>query len=216
MDELGPREKLFALGPEMLSESELVALILRTGCAGKRAREIAASLLEQVGSLRALAEAPMASICRVPGIGLAKAASLLAAIEIARRLMSPRALDEPICDSEAVYQRCRALGWLDVESLSVLALDARNRLLHRFCVARGSLLGCSFRPRDVFAPLLRLPTRSAILVHNHPSGDPTPSAEDIALTERLSAAGRLLGIELLDHVVIGDGRYESLRDRGEL
>ncbi|MCA9519685.1 MAG: DNA repair protein RadC, partial [Myxococcales bacterium] len=208
--------KLLAFGADTLSEAELLALILRTGLAGQTVDALAREIVERFGSLRALAGAPLAAICGIRGVGPAKAAALIAAVEIARRLVTPRDLDEPIHDSLTVFERCRTLAWLDAEQLLVFALDARNRVLHRFCVARGSLLGCGFRPRDLFAPLIRLPVRAAILVHNHPSGDPTPSGDDVELTRRVVEAGRLLGIEVLDHIVVGDGCYESLRDRGDI
>lgn len=212
----GPRERLERLGPSALSNSELLAVLLGTGRAGMDVTTLAAELLQNLGGLEALIDTSAFELRTRPGIGAAKAARLMAAIELGARAQcdGPR-LGDPLCHSRQVYERF-GKRWTHsrVERFFVIAVDSKNRARAVREVARGGRVRCQVDPAEVFRTLLREAASGAIFVHNHPSGDPEPSPEDIALTERLEAAADLLGIRVLDHLVIGRGRYVSLRDAG--
>lgn len=211
-----PRERLLRHGPGVLSDAELVAIILRSGTSGENVVDLARRLLERVGGLAGLIRADMASLRRLRGVGLAKAAQLAAAVELGRRVQRLAPEDRPLLNSpEAVYGYVgsRFVGSTK-EELLVLALDTRGRLLGPPAVLPGGVNAVTIRPVDVFREAIVCEATSVILVHNHPSGDPTPSADDIRMTEQLAAAARLLEIDLLDHLVIGLNRYVSLRREG--
>ncbi len=199
-----PREKLAERGPEALSDSELIAILLRTGLPGANAVEIARGLLERYGSLGNLARCSIGEIAAVKGIGPAKAVQLAAAFGLGVRLARERVAREPMDDPERVYAllgpQMRALR---KESLRVLLLDTRYRLIGVEEVSLGSLNESVAHPREIFRPALIHSAFAVIVAHNHPSGDPTPSAEDIRLTRRLKQASELLMIGLLDHIIIG-------------
>lgn len=213
-----PREKLLHAGPAALGDTELLALILRTGHPSSRtsALDLARQLLTGFGSLRALAGAGIAELCAIPGIGPAKAAELLAVGELGRRLAAtPLRPGERFTSSAEVFAHFHErLRDRRKEVFLTLLLDSKNRLLREVQVSEGSLNASIVHPREVFTPVVRESAAALLLVHNHPSGDPTPSREDLELTGRLREAGDLMGVRVLDHVIIGCGCYVSLADRG--
>jgi DNA repair protein RadC len=211
-----PRERLAALGPEALSDAELVALLLRTGAAGLSAREVAQALLRRHGGLRALARAPLAELRRQTGVADAKAASLLAAFELGRRIASARLRPGDAIRSPGDVHRHFHPLLRDAphERFLVLLLDGRHRVIRPVLTSQGTLTASLVHPREVFAPALREPAAAVVLVHNHPSGDPTPSREDIRLTRQLVECARLLDLRIHDHVIVGHGTYVSLAEQG--
>jgi DNA repair protein RadC len=215
-----PREKLLSTGPVTLSDTELLALILRTGHAGSgmSALDLARLLLQRFGSLRALASAGATELRTLPGVGPAKAAELLALGELARRFATTALT--PGCrftSSHEVFEHFHEqLRDRKKEVFLSLLLDSKNRVLRQVQVSEGSLNASIVHPREVFQPVVRESAAAVLFVHNHPSGDPTPSREDLELTERLRDAGVLMGVRVLDHIIIGSGRYVSLADRGLL
>ena len=216
--EEGPRERLRARGAEALSAAELIALLLRTGARGRDAVDVARTLLARCGGLDRLECAPPCELATVPGVGAAKAASLAAAFELGRRcatshLPEGAALRSP----EDVFRRfALRLRRLAQERFLVVLLDGRHRVVGEEVISQGTLTASLVHPREVFRPALRASAAALILVHNHPSGDPTPSAEDRAVTSRLAEAGEILGIRVLDHVVVAERGYVSLREEGSL
>lgn len=214
----GARERLLEQGPEILSDADLLALLLRTGRSGRDAAAVAGQLLEAHRGLRGLARAMAAELRREPGVGDVKAASLVAAFELARRLAGRRLRPgDPIRSAADVYRHFHP--WLRdarSERFVVLLLDGRHRVIRPVTASTGTLTASLVHPREVFAPALREPAAAVVLVHNHPSGDPTPSREDREITARLAQAGELLGIRVVDHVVVAEGGYHSLREDGDL
>ncbi len=212
----GPRERLSRLGAAALSDVELLALLLGTGQAGEHVGSSAARILRDAGGLWALARLSLGELGRIRGIGPAKAARLAAAFETGSRgLAAPMNHAAPLSNSEMVFLRHgRPLMSSPVERFIVLAVDAKNRLRAEREVARGGRSSCQVDPAEVFRLLVSESASGAIFVHNHPSGDPEPSPQDLELTQRLVAAGTLLDIRILDHVIVGSGRYTSLRDAG--
>lgn len=215
-----PREKLLQRGAEALSDAELLGLILRTGDAGSRTSAVdhARQLLERFGSLRTLAGAAVAELCAVRGIGPAKAAELLAVFEIARRFAGTalRPGDRYSTPAEVYEHFHERLRDHKRELFLALLLDSKNRLLREVRISEGSLTASIVHPREVFAPVVREAAAAVLFVHNHPSGDPQPSREDLEITRRLKEAGDLMGVRVLDHVIIGSEGYVSLADRGLL
>ena len=220
---LQPREKFDRLGPENLSESDLLALLLRTGTAGTNVVELAETLLLQYGSLSALSRTSIAELQKIHGIGKEKAKILKAALEIGRRLVQENVGENPrIASPEeaAAVLRERARG-LDREVFWVLLLDTKSRLMAPPCeVSKGTLNSSLVHPREIFKPAIQNSAASIILAHNHPSGDPSPSAQDIRITKKLIEAGKTMEIKVLDHLIIGrktrDGANDflSLREAG--
>lgn len=213
----GARERLRAHGPESLEDVELLALLLRTGTRGRPARELARELLGAEG-LHGLARTLPTELERHPGVGPAKAASLMAALEIARRLAERRLENgDPIRGPEDVFQHFHArLRDMPHEQFHLLLLDGRHRVLRELMASRGTLTASLVHPREVFRPALREGAAALVVVHNHPSGDPGPSHEDREVTRRLVQAGALLGVPLLDHVVVAERGWVSLRGEAEL
>jgi DNA repair protein RadC len=214
----GPRERLEALGAESLSEAELIALLLRTGGSGRDALSLAAWLLQRHGGLVGLATVEGAELTRAPGVGKAKSAALVAALELGRRLASRRLrAGEPVRGPADVFRHfhARMRAWRH-ERFFVLLLDGRHRLLREVVISQGTLTASLVHPREVFRPALREAAAAVVLAHNHPSGDPTPSAEDREITGRLAEAGILLGIPVLDHVVVAERGWSSLCELGSL
>ena len=211
-----PRERVARLGAAALTDSELVAVLLGTGRPGEDVALLAARVLRETGSLWALARMSVAELGQIRGIGPAKAARLAAAFEAGSRgLMSPDTIAAPLSNSEMVFLRYgRPLMTSHIERFVVISVDAKNRVRAEREVARGGRTTCQVDPAEVFRFLVSQSASGAIFVHNHPSGDPEPSAQDLELTERLVAAGSLLDIRILDHVVVGSERYTSLRDAG--
>jgi len=215
-----PREKLLCSGPATLSDSELLALILRSGHArnGMSALDLARRLLSRFGSLRTLAMASVAELCQLDGIGPAKAAEILAVGELARRFAAaPLPPGTRFTSSREVFAHFHErLRDRKKEVFISLLLDSKNRVLREIQVSEGSLNASIVHPREVFQPVIRESAAAVLFVHNHPSGDPAPSREDLELTARLREAGALMGVRVLDHIIIGSGRYVSLADRGLL
>ncbi len=209
-----PRERLLRLGAHALSDAELVALILRDGRPGRTAVMLGHQVLALAGSegVARLGRMAPAELAQVDGIGPAKAAALLAAVELGRRAASraaglPRRLRGP---EDAADVLMGSLGHLEREEFVVLLLDTKHGVLTQETVGVGGLDQVPADPREVFRQAVRQGAAAVILAHNHPSGDPGPSRQDLELTERLILAGRLLGIPVLDHLIIGRGRYVSL------
>lgn len=214
----GPRERLALRGASTLSDTELVAVVLGTGSAAESVHVTAARLLEAVGGLQGLSQVRVDRMSLMRGIGFGKACRLSAAIELGRRLAAtPLSRGVPISSSRDVDAALRPrIAYDQREHLLAIPLDARNRPLAEIEIAIGGLTSCAFTPADVFREVLRWPAASVVLVHNHPSGDTTPSAEDVEITERLRVAGKLIGVEVVDHVILGERGYFSFLDRGML
>jgi DNA repair protein RadC len=213
-----PRERLASLGPAALSDAELVALLLRTGSGAQSAVELGAATLEAVHGLRGLASAAVGELEALPGFGLAKAATLVAAIELGRRGAARRLARGEVLRSPGDVHRHFASRLRDeaCERFLVLLLDGRHRVLGEVTVSQGTLTASLVHPREVFGPAIRRSAAAIVLVHNHPSGDPTPSAEDRSVTLRLRQAGELLGIRVVDHVIIAERGYYSFDEAGDL
>ncbi|MFI5169895.1 MAG: DNA repair protein RadC, partial [Vicinamibacterales bacterium] len=211
-----PRERLARVGPGGLSSRELVAAVLGTGARGASALQVADGLLE--AGLHGLAARSLLELERVHGVGRAKAARVLAAFELGARLATEAGATAPSLQSPADAARYLLPRYSSrpVETFGLLALDARHRLRREAVVSVGCLTASLVHPREVFQEAVVSRAAAIVLFHNHPSGDPEPSAEDLALTRRLAAAGSLMGIEVLDHLVLGAGRYVSLKERGAL
>jgi len=211
-----PREKLLHRGPGALSDAELLAILLRCGGRGASAVDHGRAIIEEFGDFRQLATAGVGDLCKVKGLGPAKAAQILAAIEIAKRYgeceFKP---GEPLHGSGDVYAHFRErLASERREHFYAVLLDNKHRKIKDVSVSHGSLTASIVHPRDVFAPVVREAAAAVIFVHNHPSGDPTPSKEDIEITRRLREVGELMGVRVLDHIVVGKGRYVSFVDDG--
>lgn len=213
-----PREKLLEKGAETLSDAELLAIILRTGEAstGQSAVDHGRELITRFATFRRLAEASLQELCAIKGIGLAKAAQIKAVLEIAKRYAEePMQQGEPFRSSQDVFQHYREhLGSQKKELFYVLLLDGKNRKIRDVRISEGSLTSSLVHPREVFNPVIRESAAAVILVHNHPSGDPTPSQEDLEITRRLREVGEVMGVRVLDHIVVGKGRYVSFVDDG--
>lgn len=213
-----PREKLARHGSERLSNAELLAILIRTGLPGENAIEIGQRLLVEFKGLAGLQRTSYKEVCDQPGIGPAKAAQILAAIELGRRIQAekhiePPRISSPVDVAELVQYEMSAL---EQEEMRVLLLNTRNQVMRQVKKYRGSINSSQVRIAEIFTEAIRDGATSLILIHNHPSGDPSPSPEDIAVTRQIIEAGKLLDIEVLDHLIIGRGpnRYISLKDRG--
>ena len=213
---LGARERLLASGGRTCSDEELLALILDGGRATDAGISLAGRVLETAGGLARLSRLGRLDGATLPGFWPRRAAMLRAALELGRRAQAlPLGVGSPVRDAESVWAHFRGrLPQLDREAFYVLLLDGKNRVQAEVRVSEGSLTAALVHPREVFAPAIRDGAAALILVHNHPSGDPTPSAEDVALTERLRQVGDLVGVRILDHVVVGRGRWVSMAESG--
>lgn len=214
-----PRERLGALGPGALTVSELIAILLGTGTAQADAEAVARELLALGdGSIRALAARPVGEFSRVPGVGPVKAARVAAALELGRRLAGEVRQAGRLVTSPADVQRwCGpALRDLAVEEFHVLTLDAQNRITRDLLITRGILNSSLVHPREVFRAAIAEAAASVIVVHNHPSGQPAPSADDRAVTTQLVEAGRVLDVPVYDHVIVGGDQYFSFAEAGLL
>ncbi|HEU5219960.1 MAG TPA: DNA repair protein RadC [Gemmatimonadales bacterium] len=214
-----PRERLWAHGAQALTASELLAILLGTGGGGRTALELAAQLLRPVeGSLRRLAARPAGEVLQTPGVGPAKGGRLLAALELGARLSRearpalPR-IRSPEDVMRVVGPRLRDLA---VEEFHLLALDSQSQVTRDVLITRGLLNSSLVHPREVFRAAIAEAAAGIILVHNHPSGDPTPSADDQAVTRQLVAAGELLDMPVYDHVIVAGDRFTSFATRGLL
>lgn len=208
-----PRERLMEKGVEALSDAELLALILRTGTRSENVVEMSQNMLNQA-DLPSLSRSSLATLSKFKGIGVVKASQLIACFEISRRLLSaPRQSRKKIDSAEDVAaEYMPRLLFLKKENFIAIYLDARRKILREVVLSVGDIDTALISPRDVFHNALLEGASAIILVHNHPSGDSSPSEEDIAVTQELCAAGKLLGVQILDHIVIGDKNYSSMRD----
>jgi DNA repair protein RadC len=211
-----PRERLYCNGAGALADAELLALQLGSGRRGQTAVEVAREMLAAYGSLAGVASRELAELARRPGVGRAKAARLASAFELTRRLRARTPGSRIVLGSPAEVHAAFGplMEDLQREVFRVALLDAQNGLLKDLIVSEGTLSASLVHPREVFRPALLEPAVSIILLHNHPSGDPSPSREDIKLTRQLVEGARLLDLRIHDHVVIGQGRYVSLAQRG--
>lgn len=217
-----PRERLKERGATALTDAELIAILLRTGLKGTSAVQLAQQLLVEFRSLDELARASVDAIAKIKGIGETKAIQLKAAFELARRLSgSTRGKQAIIASPEDAAAVLREeMRTLDREEFHVLLLNTKNGLIKRAPISRGSLNASIVEPREVFKDAIAASAASMILVHNHPSGDPTPSAEDVTVTKRLVKAGEVLNISVLDHIILGhrtagrDHDFASLKELG--
>jgi len=209
------RERALRSGVVALSDADLVALLLATGTVGQSVSSLASALLEEIGGLERLPRIGPHRLAQQRGIGPVKATRLLAAIELGRRVTVHSLSDERalVGSFEAVVAWARPrLSGLDHEEVWLLCLDGRNGLRSTRRIARGGLHGCALRPADVLRPALEDASSGIVLVHNHPSGDPTPSLADVELTRTLAEACQLVGLYLLDHVIVARSGAESLRE----
>lgn len=211
-----PRERLLKDGAEVLSDAQLLAVLLRTGSDRANAVQLAMDLLEIVHTLPNLAYLSVSELCSIRGVGPAKAAQLKAALELGRRsLVSPLNHGTKLVTSQHVFNHFSPrFKNIKKEIFKVILLDQKNKVIRDVNISEGSLTATVVHPREVFNPAIRDSAASVIFLHNHPSGDPTPSQEDKEMTQRLVAAGELMGIQVLDHLVIGDNTYFSFADSG--
>ncbi|MCH7761159.1 DNA repair protein RadC [candidate division TA06 bacterium] len=208
-----PREKLKNHGVEVLTDTELLAILLSTGRKGESVLKVADRLLRRSGK-KGLANVSLKELEEIPGVGLAKASKLIAAFELGRRLLLPPEEEEVLTSPKDVYKLAREIRKAKKEHFIVFYLNTRNRVIQKETISIGNLNASIVHPREVFEPALRDSAASVILVHNHPSGDTTPSDDDIQLTRRMVKAGEIMGIEVLDHLIIGEKGYVSLKDQG--
>lgn len=213
-----PREKLMRHGPERLSNSELLAILLGSGTRSLSVLRLAEHLLARFGALRTLANASYEELMSVKGIGTAKAAVILAAFELAKRLADSTMEAREVITSpqDAADLVLRELAGADKEHFMIIMLNTKHRVIGKKVISIGHLSGSLVHPREMFKEVIRRSSAAVIVVHNHPSGDPAPSQEDITVTKRLVEAGELLGIQVLDHIIIGDNCYVSFREQGLL
>lgn len=211
-----PRERLRLLGVGALSNAELLAIILNTGIRGESVLDVARRLLRDYEGLTGLARADFEDLRRERGLGEAKSAKLKAALELGRRLSVEQPDARPqVRTPEDIYAIAGSdMVALDQEQFRVLVLDTRNRALRTVMLYQGSVNSAQVRVAEVFRDAVRLNAPSIAVLHNHPSGDPTPSSADVSLTVELVRAGQILGIELLDHLIVGHGQFRSLRRMG--
>ena len=217
-EELLPRERLFQLGPDALSNHEILAILLRTGIKGENVLSLAERILAEVGGLSGLGKLTVHELSQIHGLGKAKSAEVKAALELGRRSVSVNPMSRPVVNSpqDVAHIVMEEMRYLDREHFRVVSLSTKNHVLGISPVSIGSLNSSLVHPRECFKEAIRRNSNAIILLHNHPSGDPTPSQEDIEVTRRLADGGKILGIEVLDHLIIGDNRFISLKERGIL
>ncbi len=211
-----PRERLARLGPQALNSAELLAILIRVGVKGENAVQVGQRLLQTFGGIRGLHKATFEEVKSQRGLGEAKASTIKAAIELGRRLSLESPEERPVIHSpaDAAAHVMYEMSALEQEHLRVMLLDTRNQVIDIVELYHGSLNISMIRVGEVFKPAVRRNIASIIVVHNHPSGDPTPSPDDVAVTRAIVEAGKLLDIEVLDHLVIGHGKFVSLKERG--
>jgi len=211
-----PRERLERYGAGTLTNAELLAILLRVGSTKENVIELASRLLREYGGLGGLLKADLHELCEAHGMGLAKATQVKAALELARRLnlLTPEARPQIKSPNDVAQLLMLEMAYLPQEQLRVLCLDTKNYVVHQQVVYQGTVNSSVVRVAEVFKPAVSRTCPAIVVVHNHPSGDPTPSPEDVRTTEQLRKAGELLDIELLDHIIIGQHRHVSLKERG--
>ena len=213
-----PREKLERLGPTGLGDNELMAVVLGGGVRGHSALDLANRLIEHAGGLHGFTRLSVSALCHVAGIGRARAAQVIAAIELGRRTLVRDMIERPrlVTPRQVAAYLLPEYGSSAVEQFGILMLDSKNRVLRIKLLSVGSLNSTIVHPREVFREAAAAAAAAIILFHNHPSGDPTPSRDDVVLTRRLVEAGELMGIDVLDHVILADTRYFSFKEAGRL
>ncbi|HEU5346427.1 MAG TPA: DNA repair protein RadC [Ktedonobacterales bacterium] len=211
-----PRERLERYGASTLQTSELLAILLRTGLPGENVVELSMRLLRDFGGLAGLVAADLSDLCKAHGLGLAKAAQLKAALEIANRLaaLGPEERMQITQPDDVARLLMLEMAYLPQEQLRVLCLDTKNHVVAQQTVYQGTINSSAVRAAEVFRPAITRACLSIIVVHNHPSGDPAASPEDVRTTEQLRRAGELLDIALLDHIIIGRHHHFSLKEHG--
>lgn len=213
-----PRERMLAYGADALSHAELLAILIRTGTRSQSAVTLATKLLNKSGGLRNLVDMSVNELTEIKGIGSAKALQLMAGIELGKRIARSTLGELVVVRSpnHAAMYVMEELRYLKKEHFVCLFLNTKNGIIGKETLSIGTLNASLVHPREVFREAIRYNSASIICVHNHPSGDPTPSPEDISITKRLREAGSLIGIEILDHLIIGDGKFISLKEQGFL
>jgi DNA repair protein RadC len=213
-----PREKLARAGVHALGDNELVALVLGSGVRGRDALAVAQEVLAIASGVHGLAHMELDALRRVMGVGAPRAARLLAAIELGRRSVISGGGERPMLATGAAVGRylLPLYGGFRVERFGVVSLDAKNRLIRTAILSVGSVDASIAHPREIYREAALASAASVVVFHNHPSGDPHPSPEDVMLTRQLKAAGQVMGIDLADHIVLGDGRWFSFRDANRL
>jgi len=214
-----PREKLIKKGSEYLSDCELLAIILRTGVGNSKekfsALDLAKKILAEYGSLKNLYDLSLPEFLKISGIGRAKAAQIIAALELGRRAVSEKNGNNVSfrCSEEVANYYIPLLKDLKKEQFRVLLLDIKNRVIKEVLISQGSLTSSIVHPREVIKPVIKDSAASVIFIHNHPSGDPEPSTDDIEITNRLCKSCSILGISVLDHIIVAEGGYFSFKQK---
>jgi DNA repair protein RadC len=213
-----PREKLDRVGPAALGDNELVAIVIGHGHRGRSALDLANAVLEAAGGAHGLPRLRRDDLARIAGVGAAKGSQIIAAVELGRRtlLRGPRARPQILSPRDAAVHLLPEFGSSHVERFGVLLLDSRHRVIRARLLSVGTLDASVADPREVFREAIVGGAAAIVLFHNHPSGDPTPSRDDVALTVRLASAGALMGIDVIDHIILAETRYRSLKESGDL
>ncbi|WP_182501881.1 RadC family protein [Peribacillus huizhouensis] len=213
-----PRERFIQTGPQSLSNQELLAILLRTGTKEESVLQLANRLISTFEGLRMLIDASIDEITAIKGIGEAKAIQILAAVELGKRITQLNYPDRYVIRSpEDGAKYCmEEMRFLTQEHFITLYLNTKNQVIHKQTIFIGSLNASIVHPREVYKEAFRRSAASIICLHNHPSGDPSPSREDIEVTKRLVECGKIIGIELLDHIIIGEHKFVSLKEKGYL
>lgn len=213
-----PREKLERLGPSALGDNELLALVLGSGSRTDNALALANRLLEHVGGLRGLTRAGSGDLQQIEGVGRARTAQVIAAVELGRRTLVRGGDDRPRLNTPRALAAhlLPEYGSRPVEQFGIVMLDTRHRVIRTRLIAVGSLDSTVVHPREVFREAAAAAAAAIVLFHNHPSGDPTPSPDDLALTARMIQAGDIMGIDVIDHLILADQRYLSLLESGRM
>ena len=211
-----PRERLITDGPGSLSNHELLAILLRTGTKDESVLQLSNRMLRQFEGLRMLKDATVEEITSIKGIGTAKAVQIMAALELGRRIGRLQYEERYVVRSpeDGAKYVMEEMRFLSQEHFVCLYLNTKNQILHKQTIFIGSLNASIVHPREVYKEAFKRSAASIIAIHNHPSGDPTPSREDIEVTKRLVECGKIIGIELLDHLIIGEHKYVSLKEKG--
>jgi len=214
--DLRPRERLLNEGAGVLSEIELLAILLGSGSQKTNVLDLSAQILTRFGSLRLLVDATVEELSQITGVGPAKACKIKAALELAKRLSRYTAAEPAQIKSpgDAAQMVMESLRCLDREHFWSLLLNTKNRVITIDKVSVGTLNASNVHPRELFRTAIKKSAAAVILIHNHPSGDATPSKDDLEITRRLCDAGRIIGIEVLDHIIIGDNRFTSIKTEG--
>ncbi|MED4851161.1 MAG: DNA repair protein RadC [Caldibacillus thermoamylovorans] len=213
-----PRERFIHHGPSSLSNQELLAIILRTGTKNESVLQLAQRLIKEFQGLRMLMNASLEELTKIKGVGEAKAIQLLAAIELGKRIANMKNEERYVIRSpeDGANYVMEEMRFLTQEHFVCLFLNTKNEVIHKQTIFIGSLNASIVHPRELFKEAFRRSAASMICLHNHPSGNPEPSREDIEVTKRLVECGRILGVDVLDHIIIGDKRYVSLKEKGYL